>query len=1476
MATRDELIAQGFQPDDVLTASALQAAGFTPEGEEEEGLSFLEKAQFISPLLGLSALDRAARKAVLGPAKKAATEAFKVGRADKAAGLREGLIPWTPDWLDFVIPGLDSRLKTKAEEMRAEVNPEMQDRVSQQLSEGKLWPVQEGQKWYQIDPALIPEAINTWAASAGDQAATMIQTMLGKLVGGIAGRVGGAAVGGAVGNAPGAVTGATVGGKIGGHIGGAVPNIANETAGFMHDAEFWGIGDKEIMEENARYYGLASGLMEYAQNAVELAAAKGVLKLSNTKAVSALKKNLIVKGLKELGINAGEGLMEVSQDALERFFLRRAAGQMQQADPSFKMPDIPDTFAGWKRTFAQAAGTAAMMRGAGHAISRGVQNVHRQFQKSYAENAGENPLMQEPRGSEFRPEPRVMPQADVEPIDNEQLRIEGEELLPEEQAALEQLEEEFRGQGSSTQDEEGYMIVGGGERGVVEGNVKPRLYIGNVTRRAKNAWAAMLNRVREKEEQHGKEVEPKDLGQHREGPFPTKRTQIEMTVDEARDLERQLTDVIDERLAESKPFDSKELALLKATWGDVKELREALGLPTGRMPFRVIHADKVRIAVVPSTTERVYVGIEGPNKRILADLSHNDLVTQGEAIKAAMKKAAAAAKHAFSVGGKEAQKKLREQVRELKRKARAIRLARIARKRLAKELTRKVSSRIDPYYRQAIQTIVDRVDPTNRSDATQRRIDGLQSAIQQDQTVAERIQNPTDRRLLRKAEQVPLNRISTRQLETLVEERRRLQSEGRYKAKRLRDLHKQQTVGFVSDAVETLKSVSRRDRLAPGRETDNAAWFQKMWDKWRGAKGEAGFGTYRIDRMMEYLDGFKRGFFTHIWEKVKADLHTSRERRSIRVREFVQFMKDTGIDGAQWMMTSLPFRRSDGTVHNLTPWQLIGAYIQSKHPTGKGHLVEGNKFSEGDIRQIARMVEGDQKMTAAYNWIVERQRAQWKALTDRLRAIGVDPTRFKEITEYLPLMIADMDMVEQDDVLHRFLEQFVPQELLPKGFLRERKEGASQSIELDAMLLFMHSIDQVEHVMAMAPILTRLGSLLGNAEFHKALNGVTYGKGTDILTQWLTDIGRDRVVREQAWYDKIVHYLQRNAVLYAIGWNFPSVLKQIPALFVGFAEDSNMVRFLVPNLMSLSSPERFREFRDEVRSKSSVLRHRNIEPELRAMWNKKHLQAMMKKQFGKRSIELDAAATSWMRSTDDWLTTLVWKCRYDAVMDAGLDERTAIRLADSAVQKTQQMASPEDLPHLFRGGTISNIINLFQNQANQELNYWIHDIYGKAAHGRLTAGQVAWRVMMATILPIAVYNVVSHGGKKDDEEDEQSFATGAAGYMLGSLPLVGRVANMVVNGYGGEADLWAMPMEGIEQVASGVRRGDMTTALKGVAKTSTLAPTGGLINSQLIRTVEGMFDLQSGETDDARRLIWSKAMLGEKQEQNTSRKGGIR
>lgn len=1618
------------------------------KSEEAEGPPFWEKVKFLSPLYSLSTMA--------GPALEAGKQAYSVNRKQLTMG--KGLTPWTPDALasdvtleidgkTITVPGWDSRLKARTQKAIDDLDQKLIEQVNQRMSEGKQWPVQKGDPWYAIDPSLIPETLATWGTSVGSQAAVLAQQVESGAVGAVTGL---------------AATKNPVGAVWGWRLGQFLPNVENQTKQYVEDAEFWGISDKGIMEENARFYGLVSGLAEYAQNAVELAAAKGTLKLANTKAVDSMKRSLIYRGLKELGIGLGEGLTEVGQDGLERFFLRRAAGQMRQADPNFKMPNIPDTFAGWQRTFTQATGTAAFMRGAGHAAKGTMQHLYAQERKAQLDQAAEGQPMQPPL---FRPEPRVMPQADVEAIDNEQLRTEGEELLPEEQAVLEQLEsvqerpEKSESPDTITQDEEksaagvpkivyhattqefeglptlrpartgyfeegepagifysvdpdkarsatglgggqriipakvsskktfvvddttadayrererrvaeqwveaarqtfgndidsfverdkdgqfvhftgdktwkgadqqlpdwsiadrlaeeyrqeGYdaiydarkgdlivldpevvqpieqdtgeksepdrMIIGGGEKGVVKGTVKPRLYIGNVTPRAKKVWAEMLNRASEKEGL-SQQISPQDLGPHTEGPFRTKRTPVEFTVDEARDIEQQLTDAIDERLAEDKPFDQTELALLKAIWGDVAELRKALGLPVGHMPFKEVRAGKVIVAVIPNTTERIYVGIEGPNKRILADLSYSDLVTQGEAIKAGLKKAAEAARHAFNVGGKEAAAKVKAQVRELKRKARTIKIAKNARKMLVQKLTKEPSGTVDPYYRQSIQSILDRIDPTNRNADTQQRIDNLQAAVQRDPAIAERIQNSADQRLLKKAGQVPLNRMSTRQLEALVSERSRLEQEGRLKAKLTKKQRAARLRGFVADATAALKALDAKRPIVPGQEIDNATWFQKLRDGIRSHMVEWDLGYTRPDRFFAFLDRGRRGIFIRIWERLKTNLHTSRERRTIRITDFIGAMKDRKINGLNWSTDKLDFRKSDGSIHRLTKLQLIGACVQSQNKTGLSHLMNGNRFSETDLQQIRKIVEGDAEMASLLEWMMEQQKEQFRRVQEVCRGLGMDDTAIQEVEKYLPLLLAERNFMEQDDLLKHMLGQFVPKEILPKGFLKERTAGAEQLIELDAMLLYMHSSNQVEHFLAMASALKELGGMLANEEFREALNAKTHNHGVDILTAILRDVGRDRLMAEIDLLSRVTRWVQNHAVLNALAYNAVAVLRQLPAVLVGLAEDPRMLTKLVNNVLVLASPSGWSELRKQALHESKVLKHRNVEYEIRSAYSESHRKALMEREFGTSRLKkaLSPQGMQFMRAVDDWCTMLIWKCKYDVILEEIGNRDVAIREADAVVQKTQQMASPEDLPHLFRGNTWHKIVNVFANQSNQEWNFLRRDIVGEAASGNLSASQIMYRVLMAGVLPGMLFTLLGSGGKPENGDDEdRRLLKGVAYYHLGNIPMMNLVVSALGRGRSGQ--IWQMPIDGMMQMAGSLRKEetDWVGFAKGTAKVvGSTVPTKGLVNAQFVRTLEGAWDLHEGNTDDARRLVWSKSMRGEKQ---SGKKRGLR
>ncbi len=286
-------------------------------------------------------------------------QAFVQSSASKPALALKGATVFTPGEAF----GFDKVLNKVSEFLNSLRNPNTKKEIEQK-TQGKLFPIQEGASWADIDTSLLPEVINTWAANVGDQIPLMLMALAGKVVGKSVGKQ----IGSVVGFLAGLITGgpdptdvatipaiATTTAKIVEHLGGAAPLIAIEAGGFMEQAESLKI-DKDIAEKYARIYGIGSGAVEYAQVLWNLKAFKRL--------TGPARKTILKRVLTEIGGSAFEGLEEFTQQGMENFFLSKAIDEMKQRNPAFEA-QRPKIFEGGGRAFTIGTGVSIITRGFG-------------------------------------------------------------------------------------------------------------------------------------------------------------------------------------------------------------------------------------------------------------------------------------------------------------------------------------------------------------------------------------------------------------------------------------------------------------------------------------------------------------------------------------------------------------------------------------------------------------------------------------------------------------------------------------------------------------------------------------------------------------------------------------------------------------------------------------------------------------------------------------------------------------------------------------------------------------------------------------------------------------------------------------------------------------------------------------------------------------------------------------------------------
>jgi hypothetical protein len=195
------------------------------------------------------------------------------------------------------------------------------------------------------------------------------------------------------------------------------------------------------------------------------------------------------------------------------------------------------------------------------------------------------------------------------------------------------------------------------------------------------------------------------------------------------------------------------------------------------------------------------------------------------------------------------------------------------------------------------------------------------------------------------------------------------------------------------------------------------------------------------------------------------------------------------------------------------------------------------------------------------------------------------------------------------------------------------------------------------------------------------------------------------------------------------------------------------------------------------------------------------------------------------------------------------------------MRKTQPMVALKDLPQWFREGGVVQLFNMFQNQINKNWNYINHDIFKKLFAKEISPYTAGKRILFGWFVPAILLGMITRGRPP---EDWKEIATDMSLYLGGGLFFVGAFAVNAIRGYGG----YTSPVLafGSDIVKAATYK---TTESKLKHGISVFCKINGIPYNQPYRTIEGLEDWITGETNDARRLIWTKYVLGEGEKKYT-------
>ncbi len=627
----------------------------------------------------------------------------------------------------------------------------------------------------------------------------------------------------------------------------------------------------------------------------------------------------------------------------------------------------------------------------------------------------------------------------------------------------------------------------------------------------------------------------------------------------------------------------------------------------------------------------------------------------------------------------------------------------------------------------------------------------------------------------------------------------------------------------------------------------------------------------RIDRHLEAADGGPNGDLQNViyepmsGKRQDTDMMTKADTEDFTTsfeseKEMDDFlMTPKAIEGLSPRLDS----KGKELKNTYTSSEKIGIYLASKDEDAHRYIVEENGFSEEDITAFNNsMTERELSIAEKISQFYESKFPLIQSIAKKY--LGKD---LRKVDSYFSInvMKGDKFIGEEADFLTDLLAASVTKDaVLPESHItKERTAGTNRPIDIDAIPLFLTNISRIERFINMTPVATEVTKIIRNENLRTQLGAVSRGTLPTMLDKWVGDTSRGYTQQTNDLTNKITKGFKRNAGTYLIGFNILSRMRQGVAVFRAIAKSPKAGAYIIKNEIGYRSPGDLKQLVKDVNAKSKYMSTRDMERDFREIAQmestktKKRRKKASRKMRGKQT--LDERSLNWIKKADTEHASIVWKSFYEMSLADGLSDKDSVVAADKAASRLQSAANIEQLPELFRGGTLSNLLTIFQNEVNQDYNFWAHDIVGATKRGEIGPSMVAYRVLMSHTLPAFILGVISRGRLPVDLEE---VAQDQLGHALGPLYWIGNVAMRSWQGYR-KGTVATLGLDAAEQTVKAMLKEDkdVRDIVIPAIKTLGFFTPRGLPIGQAIRTAEGVVDLTTEETQDVRRLIWSKYQM---------------
>jgi len=691
-------------------------------------------------------------------------------------------------------------------------------------------------------------------------------------------------------------------------------------------------------------------------------------------------------------------------------------------------------------------------------------------------------------------------------------------------------------------------------------------------------------------------------------------------------------------------------------------------------------------------------------------------------------------------------------------------------------------------------------------------------------------------KLMKLLEKKPLNEWSVLDLRNLAEEIDRLRHLGILKRK----------LELVKSRREHDKNVEEMTKnILKGKplEINDEPVVESTIEEGKGKRiaTAARAMTLQPARLFDKLDGGKdfRGIIHELWYSEVNDAEND-----------VLNAVDNRLDATEAEMKNLKISSAELSKKtkiqgkDYTRDEMMDIYAGWKNEKKKLAMMFGNNITTKIYEEIEKLLSPEEKSLVDY--VINEYQANYDRLRDAYIEFANEDMGAE--SSYTPMRRMDVtgDPLDAEIADELLLRRGLKKASMEKGFTISRKnipEEFQKPIRLGLMQTYLSQVPKQEMFIRYAEKIRQLNKFLSDKTFRAAVEQQHGREYVEELEKYVARVANPNIYKAMDGMALLSQELRHNASIAYLAYNLVTLGNQIPSIFLSLGDAGGY--HLIASMMEFAkNPMKMIRM---VSEKDPQVRHQRLERELEEI---KKNQGSLYQKIREKVGDPGFLGIYWF---DRIVRTTAWNAVYQKGLADGLSERDAVRRAGESILRIQEGASPKDIPSLY---ATSEYLNWFLQFTSQLSKIYGNITYDIPAQVRQKKYGKAFMSTVGLVLSALGIWIVSNKRLPDTKEE---YADVLIQQAIDSIPLIGKVISASKRGFG---DMTPPVLSGAKAISDAVfaktKKQRIKKAAEGVAVTAGI-PYVAAKRAYNVVAERNLMELtgpqKSKETKDKTRLL---------------------